>query len=194
MYDAVADPYCYLQTTVLKNRAGLRTQRALTRFETAMAAQRADEPLPSGQLSVRHYRAIHRHLFQDVYEWAGDFRTVRISKDGSMFCYPEYIPAEMQKLFARLRQDNYLRDLTSGEFIRKAAHFLATLNAIHPFRDGNGRAQLAFLALLASQTGHPLRLRQLWAQMFLAAMIASFHGEEKLLREELRRLLASGTQ
>ena len=60
MYDAVADPYCYLQTTVLKNRAGLRTQRALTRFETAMAAQRADEPLPSGQLSVRHYRAIHR--------------------------------------------------------------------------------------------------------------------------------------
>ena len=46
MYDAVADPYCYLQTTVLKNRARLRTQRALTRFETAMAAQRADEPLP----------------------------------------------------------------------------------------------------------------------------------------------------
>ena len=119
---------------------------------------------------------------------------MRISKDGSMFCYPEYIPAEMQKLFARLRQDNYLRDLTSGEFIRKAAHFLAPLNAIHPFRDGNGRAQLAFLALLASQTGHPLRLRQLRAQMFLAAMIASFHGEEKLLREELRRLLASGTQ
>jgi fido (protein-threonine AMPylation protein) len=56
-----------------------------------MAAQRADEPLPSGRLSVRHYRAIHHHLFQDVYEWAGDFGTVRISKDGSMFCYPDYI-------------------------------------------------------------------------------------------------------
>jgi cell filamentation protein len=50
MYDAVEDPYCYPQTTVLKNLAGLRTQRALTRFETAMAAQRADEPLPIGRL------------------------------------------------------------------------------------------------------------------------------------------------
>jgi cell filamentation protein len=49
MYDAVEDPYCYPRTTVLKNRAGLRTQRALTRFETAMAAQRANEPLPAGR-------------------------------------------------------------------------------------------------------------------------------------------------
>jgi len=86
MYDAVEDPYCYLRTTVLKNRAGLRPQRALTRFETAMAAQHADEPLPVGRLSVRHYCGIHRHLFQDVYAWAGRFRTVRISKAGSMFC------------------------------------------------------------------------------------------------------------
>ncbi len=67
MYDAVEVLYCYPRTTVLKNRAGLRTQGALTRFETAMAAQRADEPLPPGRLTVHHYRAIHRHLFQDVY-------------------------------------------------------------------------------------------------------------------------------
>src|ERR1019366_6481621 len=85
--DAIEDPYCYPGTTVLKNRAGHRTQRALTQFETAMSAQRADEPLPTGRLSVHHYQAIHRHLFQDVYSWAGTFRTVRISKDGSMFCY-----------------------------------------------------------------------------------------------------------
>jgi cell filamentation protein len=189
MYDAVEDPYCYLRTTVLKNRAGLRTQRALTRFETAMAAQRADEPLPAGRLSVRHYCAVHRHLFQDVYAWAGQFRSMRISKASSMFCYPEHIPREMRSLFRRLKHDNDLRDLNTDDFVRHAAHFLATLNAIHPFRDGNGRTQLAFLALLATEAGHPLALTRLRARTFLAAMVASFHGDEALLRRELRRLM-----
>lgn len=189
MYDAMADPYCYPRTTVLKNRAGHRTQRALTRFESAMAAQRADEPLPAGRLSVRHYRAIHRHLFQDVYSWAGNFRTVRIGKDGSMFCYPEHIPAQMRTLFAGVRRNDCLRHLTTDEFVRKSASFVSTLNAIHPFRDGNGRTQLAFLALLAAQAGHPLALTRLRARHFLRAMVSSFHGEEGLLRDELRRLL-----
>jgi cell filamentation protein len=74
---------------------------------------------------------------------------VRISKVGSMFCYPEHIPREMRSLFGRLKHDSHLRDLAIENFVRQAAHFLATLNAIHPFRDGNGRTQLAFLALLA---------------------------------------------
>src|ERR1035437_3550318 len=110
MYDAIEDPYCYPGTTVLKNRAGHRTQRALTQFETAMSAQRADEPLPIGRLSVHHYQAVHRHLFQDVYQWAGTFRTVRISKDGSMFCYPEHIPSQMPPFLGGLRGKHFFRN------------------------------------------------------------------------------------
>lgn len=189
MYDAIEDPYCYPGTTVLKNCAGHRTQRALTRFETAMAAQRADEPLPIGRLSVHHYRAIHRHLFQDVYLWAGNLRTVRISKDGSMFCYPEHLRLQMSSLFIQLRRDHYLRGLTTGEFARKAAIFLANLNAIHPFRDGNGRTQLAFMALLAARSGRPLSLDRLHARRFLDAMVKSFHGNERPLQIELRKLV-----
>jgi cell filamentation protein len=94
-----------------------------------MTAQRFDEPLPGGRLSLRHYRAVHHHLFQDVYTWAGRFRTVRIGKQGSMFCYPENIDREMKQLFARLQRDNYLRSLSADEFARAAASFLSTLNA-----------------------------------------------------------------
>ena len=65
--------------------------------------QRAEEPYPVGRLSINHFRAIHRHLFQDVYAWAGRFRTVRISKGGSMFCYPEHIRAETRRLFDQLK-------------------------------------------------------------------------------------------
>jgi cell filamentation protein len=159
-----------------------------------MAAQRADEALPLGRLSVRHYCDIHRHLFQDVYAWAGKFRTVRISKAGSMFCYPEHIPREMRSLFDRLKYDQYLRELADHDFVGQAAHFLATLNAIHPFRDGNGRTQLAFLALLATKAGHQLALTRLRPRMFRAAMVTSFHGDEAPLRRELRRLLDQPTR
>ncbi len=110
--------------------------------------------MPPGQLSVTHYKRLHYHLFQDVYSWAGKFRTVRISKKDSMFCYPENISGEMNILFDKLRQEKHLKSLELKIFAHKAAHFLAELNAIHPFREGNGRTQLAFLTILASQAGH----------------------------------------
>jgi len=191
MYDAVADPYCYPGTTVLKNNPGLRVQAALDAFETASTAQRADEPLPSGRLSVTHYRALHHHLFQDLYAWAGKFRTVRVSKDGSAFCYPENIQREMSALFGGLKKQRCLRGLAADQFAKEATRFLATLNAIHPFREGNGRTQTAFLALIADQAGHPIDLQRLEPEVFLKAMIASFHGNEKPLLQQIQRLIAS---
>jgi len=190
MYDAVEDPYCYTGTTVLKNIPRIRDQATLDKFEAVSTAQRSDEPLPKGRLSIVHYRAIHHHLFRDVYSWAGKFRTVRISKDGSAFCYPENIAREMKGLFADLKRRRYLQGLSRDEFATQAAHFLATLNAIHPFREGNGRTQTSFLALLADQAGHPVALERINPETFLAVIIASFHGNEGPLAEELRRLVA----
>ena len=188
-YDAVEDPYCYPGTTLLRNIPDLRDAAALAEFETASTVQRADEPLPGGRLSASHYCAIHHHFFQDVYPWAGKPRTVRLSKDGNAFCYPEHIAREMKGLFGRLKRDRFLRGLPAQEFARKAAHFLATLNAIHPFREGNGRTQTTFLALVADQAGHPLVLERLKPQAFLAAMIASFGGDEGPLAAEIHRLI-----
>ena len=189
MYDAVTDPYCYKGTTVLRNIPGIRDQAALDAFEAVSTAQRADEPLPEGRLSVSHYRAIHHHLFQDVYPWAGKFRTVRIGKDGSAFCYPENIAREMKRLFSDLTRQHHLRNLSADEFTARAAHFLATLNAIHPFREGNGRAQTSFLLLLADRAGHRIELRNLVEQRFMDAMIASFKGDERPLAFEIGRLI-----
>jgi cell filamentation protein len=131
MYGAVDDPYCYPGTTVLKNKLGLTKQADLDEFEAEISLQRSAEPLPEGKLSYSHYRAIHQHLFQDVYAWAGKPRTVRISKGGSMFCYPESINREAKKLFKQLAEAKYYKGLKSQDFARKAAHFLAELNAIH---------------------------------------------------------------
>jgi fido (protein-threonine AMPylation protein) len=96
MYEVEDDTYCYPGTTVLKNKLGLKSQGELDAFEAEITAQRASEPLPTGGLTYERYCAIHRHFFQDVYAWAGQRRTVRISKGGSAFCYPENIDREIE--------------------------------------------------------------------------------------------------
>lgn len=189
MYDAVEDPYCYPGITVLKNKLKLKTQKELDEFEAEITAQRAEEPLPAGNLTYPHYRAIHKHLFQDVYDWAGKIRTVRISKGGSMFCYPESIDREMSKLFSTLAGQQRLKGTTPDKFATKAAHFLAELNAIHPFREGNGRTQLTFLTLLAETAGHPLAMQRLDPEKVMQAMIDSFGGDEKPLAALIRDLV-----
>jgi cell filamentation protein len=154
-----------------------------------MTAQRFEEPLPDGRLSVRHYRAVHHHLFQDVYAWAGKSRTIRISKDGSAFCYPEHIDDQLKQAFGALKKKRFLRDLAADQFAQQAGEFLSLLNAIHAFRAGNGRAQLAFVALVAFKAGHPLHLERLDPKRFLEAMIRSFLGDETFLVRELRLLV-----
>jgi cell filamentation protein len=138
---------------------------------------------------VRHYRAVHRHLFQDVYRWAGKTRTIRISKDGNPFCYPENIRSELERLFHWLHSEHCLRGLDHRTFADRLAHFLAELNAIHPFREGNGRAQNAFALILAAQADHPLRMEDLDPDAFREAMITSFAGNEKPLADQLRTLI-----
>ena len=189
MYDSIDDHYCYAGTTVLKNRRDLRKQEALDRFELAISTQRATEPLPLGKLNEFHYKRIHWHFFRDVYAWSGECRDVPISKGDSPFCFPEYIPGEMKKLFTGLWRDNNLTGLTAEQFAPKAASFLADLNSIHAFRDGNGRSQMAFMNLLAIRAGHPLRLSKIVAKDFLVAMIRAHQGDERWLVEQLNRLI-----
>lgn len=156
-----------------------------------MSTLRADEPLPSGKFDPVHYCKVHRHMFQDVYEWAGKYRTVRTAKGGNHFCFPEHIASFMRKLFARLSTPVFNKGATSEEFIQAAADFLAELNAIHAFREGNGRSQLAFMHLLAIRAGHPLDLKKIIKRTFLPAMIRSFDGDLKPLEKELTKLLHS---
>lgn len=189
MYDAVADPYCYPGTTVLKNLLDIRDQAALDLYEAEVTAARAEQSFPSGKLDAAHYCAFHQHLFQDVYPWAGQYRTVRIGKGGNAFCYPEYIASQMNCLFADLKESKFLRNRSARNFADRSAHFLADLNSIHSFREGNGRTQLAFFVLLAEAAGHPLHLQRLEPESFMTAMIESFAGDEGPLRRAIHELL-----
>ena len=189
MYDAVDDPYTYENSTVLVNKLDLRSQAELDDFEAEISSARAREPLPAGDLDYAQYCTVHHHLFQDVYAWAGKPRTVRISKQGNPFCFPENIEAQTTKLFSGLKAADFLRNLSPDQFAANAAHFLSELNAIHAFREGNGRAQLTFLVLLADRAGHPLSIEKLDPEVMLDAMIASFDGDESQLTKVIAGLI-----
>lgn len=188
-YDAFEDPYCYRGTGCLKNKLALRESALLQAFELEMSSLRAQEPLPAGRFGPAHYRRIHRHLFQDVYRWAGRYRTIRTAKGGNWFCYPEHIEREMDRLFVRLAAAPFTAGANASEFAAEAARFVGELNAIHPFREGNGRTQLTFLHLVAARAGHRLAFDRVSPDLFLSAMIASFHGDLAHLTSQLRELL-----
>jgi cell filamentation protein len=188
-YDAFEDPYSYPGTTVLKNLLDITDQDTLQAFEVEISMLRAEEPLPEGEFDSAHYCCVHHHLFQDVYDWAGQYRTVRTAKGGNSFCYPENIPAQMDALFRGLRGGESFAKRSSDEFIRELSLFLGELNAIHPFREGNGRSQLAFIGLIGVTFRHPLNFERLNPVTFLPAMIASYFGNQGPLIVELKNLL-----
>ncbi|OLP57674.1 adenosine monophosphate-protein transferase [Rhizobium rhizosphaerae] len=190
VYTAEQDPLCYPGTTVLINKLDLVDQAELDEAELALFLIRADEPLPDGALDRAHYMAIHHHLFQDIYDWAGQPRTIRIGKGGNWFCYPEYIDRQMDLVFAKLERNGFLTGLSPEEFARQATDFLADLNAIHPFREGNGRTQLTFLSLLAENGGLPFNDDLLDRHRVIGAMIDSFDGRIEPLRQLILDLVS----
>ncbi|WP_411287682.1 Fic family protein, partial [Phenylobacterium sp.] len=107
-----------------------------------------------------------------------------------VFWKTEDIPEQMRRLFRKVRDADYLRELNAPAFATDAAAFLAELNAIHPFREGNGRTQTTFLAALAARAGHPVNLADLNEDLYLQAMIRSFHGDEVPLRDQLLALIS----
>ncbi len=188
MYEEPDSKYCYPNSRVLKNKFEIRNAEEFEILENMAVGIRLQQNLPSGNLDEDHLKAVHFHLFQDVYEWAGVYRSVRIAKGESMFCYPENIPSEKKSLFKNTELLSS-QSMIFGEFLVNTASFLSTLNAIHPFRDGNGRTQLAFLRLISDAFWVTLDLIKTNAEAFIGAVIHSFHHDNSLLEAELEKIL-----
>jgi cell filamentation protein len=171
-----SDPYLYPGTNVLKNLRDLTNPELLERFEARRTHQRiaqlVDTPVPA-TFDVAHLKAIHRHIFQDVYEWAGQFRTVNISKGGHLFGLAVFLEPALQQALEKLAAEHYLVDLDVAMFADRAAYFLSELNAAHPFREGNGRTQREFIRELGLKAGHYIDWRATTPQEMLEASVLS---------------------
>jgi cell filamentation protein len=156
-YGAGQDPYCPPGSTVLRNRLNLTDAKTLAQAErdlSEVAAESIDFAPPPYSLS--YLQAIHRRLFSDLYDWAGELRTVDISKDDTHFCVTSRIEPEANKLFKVLADANWFQDLDRTNLINASAELFGDLNVVHPFREGNGRAQRILFEHIIVNAGYEI--------------------------------------
>ena len=191
-YDFEDPTYCYPGTNVLRNKLGIRDAEALSSAETGITLLRimdlARNPVV-GRFDSEHLREIHRRLFSDIYDWAGEYRTVEISK-GVPFCYCANIQNSLDRLFSELKVEQYLHTVSDREtMVRRLAYYLVELNVIHPFREGNGRVQRKFLEQLAKDAGFELNLDGVDPNEMISAskegMIGNYRPMEAVIRKSL---------
>jgi cell filamentation protein len=156
-YDTTGNPEdeYYPGTSVLVNLEDIRDHDELLEPETELqlAAYEAiftsfDESL-TPDLPFFYY--LHHLTFSPLFVWAGRPRTVGISKGGTPFCPPRNIDAMMQSLFSELEREGWLSGLGAQSFLERAAYYACEINAVHPFREGNGRAIRFYLDVLSAR-------------------------------------------
>lgn len=180
------DHYVYPGTNILKNKLDFTNKQDAYDAERLFSLKRIAELRGcgiTGTFDVGHLKSIHRFLFQDVYDWAGEFRDIDIFKGLSEFSAPDRIEADLNKLCGDIRKQNYFRDLPKQDAVNSMADTLCRLNSIHPFREGNGRTQRMFIKQLALNAGYSLDLSCVTENdMRDASFAASVRGDTRLMR------------
>jgi cell filamentation protein len=186
----VTDPYVIPDSACLKNLLGLTDPDELRTVEARIISIRdvelARTVLP-GEYNLAHLQAFHHHLFQDVYAWAGQLRTVDIAKDGLRFGNWKFVDEQVSAVLAKLEDDNWLAGLRRESFVVKVAFYYGEINSVHPFREGNGRAQRAFLRQLSAAAGWHLD----WSELNKSDnVMASRHNLRTASTDELAKVIA----
>jgi cell filamentation protein len=186
------DPYLDA-SGVLSNLLGITHPERLSQAEAdlsfAAMLRITARPLP-GNYDLTHLQAFHRALFGAVYPWAGHLRTVRLARtEHDMFCFPQFIGSAATTVFERLARPDHLRGLDRPAFTDQLAYYYSEINAIHPFREGNGRTQRAFLGQLARDAGWHIAWARLDAEANNGASAAALHGDLSVLTSMMDALV-----
>ena len=181
---------CYPDTTVLINKFDIRDEAKLNEVESVLSSARYAEwesDPKANSFDFEHYKAIHRFLFSDLYDWAGEVRTVNISKKGTQFTPADKVPALAERIFKRLNSMNNLKDLPYYEFVDEIVDLYCATNTLHPFREGNGRTQRAFFTQLIRNADYEFSFADMDTELLMIATIQSAQGVNDLLEEIFKK-------
>lgn len=151
--------YCYKDTYTLKNKLNIKDKEQLKNFERKSSQLAIQEILLKplqGDLDFKHLKDIHKYIFEDIYDWAGELREVEIGKFGNVFCRVINLESYGNQIFSEIRRQKYFLDLDNQKVMIRLAEIFGDINALHPFREGNGRTQRVFLNYLAYTSGYKL--------------------------------------
>ncbi|MDM4218467.1 MULTISPECIES: putative adenosine monophosphate-protein transferase Fic [Klebsiella] len=189
------DPYLYPGLKVMRNHLGIRQAQRLEQAAWELTALRAATielgPLVRG---LPHLCAIHRQLYQDVFDWAGQLREVDIYQGDTRFCHFAYIEKEGNALLQDLEEESYLVGLALDKFIERLAHYYCEINVLHPFRLGNGMAQRIFFEQLAIHAGYTLDWRDIAVDAWNQANQSGAMGDLSPLRTIFRKVVSEAVE
>ena len=183
--------YCYQDSCILKNKLGIKNEEQLEEAERNITALRILQ-LKTGELrgepNFKYLCKIHKHIFGDIYSWAGKIRTVDISK-GNMFCNSQFILENAEDIFNRLKKENYLQDYKDvNKMSERLAYYLSEINALHPFREGNGRAQREFIIVLARRAGYVVDFSKVSQEEMIQASEKAFYCDYRHMNDIFLRI------
>ena len=176
---------CYEGTTCLINKLNIRDDSLLSEIEAQITFAKAvmldAEPI-LGSFDFTHFKKIHEFLFCDIYDWAGQIRTVDISKKRTSFLDCSLIEDIATKCFVKI-SEGYLNNLSFSEFVFRIADFYNDVNYIHPFREGNGRTQRIYFTQLMRHYGYDINFASVDTDELMIATIQASQGVLDLLVE-----------
>lgn len=170
--------YCYPNTNVLKNKLGIQDNDNLYEAEREIVAYETTDIIEhpiKGNFDFEHLKAIHFRLFRKIYDWAGKTRNCAIAKK-DLFCLPQNIEVYANEIFSQLLRHDYYIHLDYEETIVALVKLFADINALHPFREGNGRTQREFIEELAKVNGIDLNLDKVDQNSMIVASHDSING------------------
>ncbi|MDF9756082.1 MULTISPECIES: putative adenosine monophosphate-protein transferase Fic [Pseudomonas] len=184
-YGVGQDAYCYAGTSVLRNRLDVHDDDELCRAErdfSELAASEIEFSLPPYDLA--YLKQIHRSLFRDVYDWAGELRVLDISKGQTRFCNLSRIKPEADKIFALMAERQFFEGHDRDALVKAVAESFGDLNMVHPFREGNGRAQRILFEHLLLNAGFQIDWWQVepdaWIEANIAAIVCDYSALERI--------------
>lgn len=184
-----SDPYLYLDSPVLKNLPDIRDADALEVFESRATALRMDEVIGAvitTPITFALWRDIHRTLLQDVYEWAGEIRSVQLAKGDTVFAMPQHIEAAASRIFDEFSGENF-GVLDRAHYVSRLAYYFGELNVLHPFREGNGRTQKLLFKEITRRHGYILDWSRIEVDALLRALIMAYRKQDYTFIEALFR-------
>ena len=176
LYENRHSIYCYSNTNILINKLNIKDIELLQKYEAKITAAKLLSLRQKGiigNFDVKHVKDIHLYLFEDIYPFAGKFRTENIGKGEFRFAEWQYIEPELNKLLEKLKTENYLSGLDKENMAQRLAYYMSELNVLHPFREGNGRTIREFIRELALKNDYILNIMNANPSEFLEASIKS---------------------
>lgn len=175
--------YCYPGTNTLINKLDIHDSNKLFKLEKQIVLAKSYILRQNSNINTfdkKHFLHIHKFLFEDLYPFAGKFRTENISKGEFTFAWWEYIENELDRLLNQLKSENYLEGLNKKDLSKRLSYYLSELNVLHPFREGNGRTIREFIRELAFKNGYVLDLQNTTPEEIFNACVKSVYDTTDL--------------